>query len=144
MYAPVAGQLAPLFTGTTSEGAEFSLRALRGRPVVLNFWATWCAPCVAEMPDLQRVQDTFGDAVTVVGVNTGENAATVREWATAHNLAFLLTLDPAGDATAAYQLRGQPTTFVINAEGVVTDVLFGPTTADQLTQLLDPLMVAEA
>jgi thiol-disulfide isomerase/thioredoxin len=144
VYAPIARQMAPLIATTTADGAEFSLQALRGRPVVLNFWATWCAPCVAEMPELQRVQETFGDSVTVVGINTGESATVVREWAAARGITFPLVLDPVGAAATDYQLRGQPMTFVINAAGVVTDVLFGPTTADQLTRLLDPLIVEAA
>jgi peroxiredoxin len=144
VYAPVVGQLAPLFAGATADGTGISLSDLRGRPVVLNFWATWCAPCTAEMPELQRVQDTFEDAVTVVGLNTGESAAVVRQWAADHAITFPLALDPAGETAATYQLRGQPTTFVINAEGLVTDVLLGPTTAEQLTRLLDPLIVEAA
>lgn len=141
-YAAVPGQTAPLFQSVTADGGELSLLALRGRPVVLNFWATWCAPCAVEMPELQRVHESFGDRVAVVGVNTGERAAVVQAWAAERGISFPLALDGAGQVAALYQLRGQPTTFILDANGTVQDVLYGPTTFEYLSHALEALVAA--
>ncbi|MFN8378720.1 MAG: TlpA disulfide reductase family protein [Anaerolineae bacterium] len=141
-FAAVPGKQAPLFHSVTADGKDFSLLALRGRPVVLNFWATWCAPCAVEMPELQRLQDSLGDAVTVVGVNTGESSEAIRSWATERGISFPLALDTAGQTAALYQLRGQPTTFILDANGVVQDVAYGPTTYDSLSRTLELLIAA--
>jgi len=139
-YAASPGELAPLFETVTVSGDGFSLQALRGRPVVLNFWATWCAPCRVEMPELQRVHDTFGDSAAIVGVNTGEDAGTVRSWAAERGISFPLALDEAGEVAALYQLRGQPTTFIFDADGLVQDIVYGPTTFDSLSRSLEALI----
>lgn len=139
-YAAAPGELAPLFETVTASGDSFSLLALRGRPVVLNFWATWCAPCAVEMPELQRVHDTFGDSAVIVGVNTGESAGTVRAWAAERGIAFPLALDETGETAALYQLRGQPTTVILDADGVVRDIVYGPTTFEYLSRSLETLI----
>ncbi|MBL8146809.1 MAG: TlpA family protein disulfide reductase, partial [Anaerolineae bacterium] len=139
-YAASPGERAPLFEAVTASGDDFSLLALRGRPVVLNFWATWCAPCAVEMPELQRVHDTFGDSAAIVGVNTGESAEMVRAWAAERVISFPLALDEAGETAALYQLRGQPTTVILDAYGVVRDIVYGPTTFDSLSRSLEALI----
>jgi peroxiredoxin len=143
-FAAIPGERAPLFDSTTADGEDFTLLALRGRPVVLNFWATWCAPCAVEMPELQRVQDAYGDAVTVAGVNTGEGPDAIRGWAEARGLRFPLVLDEAGQIAAQYQLRGQPTTFILDANGIVTEIIYGPATFDGLAQSLESLLARDA
>ena len=143
-FAAAPGELAPPFHALTADGADFSLLALRGRPVVLNFWATWCAPCAVEMPELQRVQDAFGDAVAVVGVNTGESVGIIQAWARERGIQFPLALDEAGQAAALYQLRGQPTTFILDAEGRVTEIVYGPATFEGLSHSLEPLVTRGA
>jgi len=140
-YAAAPGELAPLFEAGTANGDLFSLAAMRGRPVVLNFWATWCSPCAAEMPELQRVQDAFGDSAVIVGVNTGESAEMVRAWAAERGISFPLALDMDGQTAARYQLRGQPATFILGADGVVREIVYGPTTFESLSRSLEPLIL---
>ena len=142
-YEAAPGALAPLFTASTAEGEAFTLEDERGRPVLLNFWATNCAPCRVEMPDLQRVHETFGDAVSVVGMNTGESRATVLAWAEEQGITFPLLLDPTGETSSRYELRGQPTTFVVDADGRVAEVFYGPVTAERVSQALTAVLARQ-
>ncbi len=139
-YAAEPGELAPLFTLARADGPELALEALRGWPVVLNFWATWCGPCAVEMPELQHLQDTYAGALTVVGVNTGESRAIVQAWAAERGLTFPLVLDVTHEVASAYQLRGQPTTYLLDAEGRIVDILYGPTTFSDLSRRIEPLL----
>lgn len=141
-FAPEPGQLAPPFSAQTPNGETVSLLAPRGKPVILNFWATWCGPCAAEMPELQRVYDVYGDQVALVGVNTGESAQVVDAWAQARGLTFPLVLDEAREIAALYQLRGQPTTFLISPEGRIVDIIYGPTTFEGLSLALTSFLTA--
>ena len=142
-YEAAPGALAPLFTASTADGESFILEDERGRPVLLNFWATNCAPCRVEMPDLQRVHEAFGDAVSVVGMNTGESRATVLAWAEEQGITFPLLLDPTGENSSRYELRGQPTTFVVDADGRVAEVFYGPVTAERVSQALTAVLTQQ-
>lgn len=135
-FAPEPDSLAPPFSATTSDGHVISLALLRGKPAVLNFWATWCGPCAAEMPELQRFSERYGDQVAVVGINTGEPAGIIRAWAQQHGLTFPLVLDETRAIAAQYQLRGQPTTFLIDPEGRIMDIIHGPASFEDLTRAL--------
>lgn len=87
--APAVGHPAPDFTLTTVTGETFTLSALRGKPVVLNFWATWCPPCRAELPELQAASGRYADQVVIVGVNQAEPADAVRGFVGQFGLTFL-------------------------------------------------------
>jgi peroxiredoxin len=129
----VPGAIAPSFTAATLNGDPIALDSLRGRPVVLNFWATWCAPCEVEMPELQRLHEAYAGQVVVVGVNTGEAETAAAAWAQARGLTFTLALDEAREIAALYQLRGQPTTFLIAPDGEIVDIIYGPTQFESLS-----------
>lgn len=134
--APEIGAVAPPFSGVTVTGERVDLWALRGQQVIVNFWATWCEPCAVEMPELQALYAERSTALRVVAVNLGEGAAQVRAWADRFGLTFDLLLDPDQRVAALYQLRGQPSTYVISAEGVITHIFYGPTTAAALRGVL--------
>jgi cytochrome c biogenesis protein CcmG, thiol:disulfide interchange protein DsbE len=134
--APVIGHPAPDFTLTTLEGQEFKLSALRGRPVVLNFWATWCPPCRAELPELKSANERYAGQVAIVGVNQAEPAATVAKLVLQLGLAYPIPLDQQGDASRSYGVRSLPTTFFIDRDGVIRQIQNGPLTEATLTQLL--------
>jgi peroxiredoxin len=135
--APEIDALAPPFQAQTADGDTLNLSDLRGQPVILNFWATWCEPCRVEMPELQAVYEAHqADGLRVVGINLGEAREDVLDWRDQLGLTFDLVLDPAGEITARYYLRGQPTTFVISREGVITHIFYGPTTAAALENAL--------
>ena len=102
------------------DGRTHRLADLLGRVVVINFWATWCPPCVAEMPALQRMYAALrGDGVAVLAVNAGESADAIRSFAQDFEveLGFPLLQDPDGHAFAQWRVRGLPHTFVVDRSG---------------------------
>lgn len=138
--AAEAGALAPPVVLAASDGGTVSLEAMRGQVVVLNFWATWCAPCRVEMPELQKVSEKFSGHVTVLGINTGEPAEQVRAWADSYALTFPLLLDTEGTAARDYRLRGQPTTVIVAPDGVIHAILYGPVDAASMEQTITSLL----
>jgi peroxiredoxin len=126
--SPHQGFAAPDFELATLEGGTVRLSDLRGQVVVLNFWASWCPPCRAEMPDLQALHDAYaGRGVVVVSVNSTvqDDEQAARDFAAEFGLTFPVPPDPAGEATRAYQVQALPTTFVIDRAGVIDRVIVG-------------------
>ncbi len=134
--APAIGHPAPDFTLTTLAGETFTLSALRGRPVVVNFWATWCPPCRAEMPELQATSQRLSGQVAIVGVDQMEPASLVRDFASSLGLSFAIPLDANGAISRLYRVRSLPTTFFIDRAGVIRQIQVGPLTEATLVQLL--------
>ena len=121
------GQLAPDFALEDARDPEGTLRLsdLRGRTVVLNFWASWCPPCVREFPELTKADGERSDLI-VLGVDFKEGAATAVGFADEHDGGFPIALDRDGSVTQRYGLRGLPGTFFIDREGIVRQVTLGP------------------
>ena len=114
------------------------LDAYRGQPIILNFWATWCEPCIIEMPDLQRLYDEFGDkGLVILAINLGESPDLVNQWRRALNLTFPIGIDD-GRIAGLYRLRTQPTTFIISPEGVITHIFHGTIRLDTVRGVLAP------
>ena len=110
----------------TLDGVPKTLADYAGKPVVLNFWATWCIPCVAELPELDRLAASGGFTVLAVSADRG-GAATVRPFAAAHHLDHLILLtDQGSDAVHALGVDGFPTTLLIGADGRLRGTLQGP------------------
>ncbi len=141
IVAPEIRALAPDFERETLAGNTIRLSRLRGAPVILNFWATWCGPCAVEMPILQSVFDTYHatNGLRVLAVNLGEPAGLMRRWQEDHELTYDLVIDQAQQIAALYHLRGQPSTYVIGPDGRITDIFFGPVTFDTLVAALERL-----
>jgi peroxiredoxin len=145
---PQVGFSAPNFTLDSLTGDSITLADLRGQVVVLNFWASWCPPCRAEMPALNAVYQQFRDqGLVVLGVNTtyqddetGARAA-VNDWA----LTFPLVLDRDGGASCKqYRVEAMPTTFFIGRDGVIRDVVFGgPMSEALIASKIEKLMSEE-
>ena len=138
------GQQAPDFVLNDLDDRPVQLYRLRGRPVVINFWATWCPPCRAEAPALQAAYQRYQDRVALLGVDEREDAATVLQFASEFGLTYPLLLDRNGDASMLYQVLGIPTTVILDANGVVRARHVGPLTEDQLAQVVDPLLAPVA
>jgi peroxiredoxin len=134
--APAIGYPAPEFELTTLSGDDFKLSSLRGTPVVLNFWATWCPPCRAELPELKAASERYAGQVVIIGVNQAEMAATVAKSAAERGLKFPIPLDLSGAVSRLYGVRSLPTTFFIDRDGVIRQVQRGPLTEAVLAQLL--------
>lgn len=139
-FAPELNTYAPPFTLTSLTGDSIELFALRGQPVVLNFWATWCEPCEVEMPELQALHERHGDNVSLVGVNLGETPAAITGWLRERALTFTVALDADFAVSRQYALRGQPTTFIISPDGRIVAIFYGPTTQTQLEAALRPYL----
>ena len=138
-FAPEIHALAPPFTATNINGEIVDLLELRGSPVIINFWATWCGPCAAEMPELQAFYEARQqDGIRLLGVNLSEGSEQILPWVERYGLTFDLLLDPQGEIADLYRLRGQPSTYIVSPEGVITSVFYGPTTYSQLELSLPP------
>jgi peroxiredoxin len=118
---------APDFELLTLSGQRARLSDLRGKVVLLNFWATWCPPCKAEMPDLEALHREYGDAqdFVVVGVNLEEDAAPVEVFIRERGLSFPVWLDRQGEAAAQLGVRGLPVSFIVDREGYIRDAWNG-------------------
>lgn len=134
---PLRGHLAPDFTLQTLEGESLSLSDLRGKAVVLNFWATWCPPCQGEMPELQAAYDDHASGgLVVLGVNQAEEMATVQAFLDDRGLTFPIVLDSQYEASQRYQVNSLPTTFFIDRNGVIREIVVGQMNAALLEQQL--------
>ncbi|HUE75811.1 MAG TPA: TlpA disulfide reductase family protein [Chloroflexota bacterium] len=120
--APVVGRLAPEFTLVRLNGEPLMLSDLHGRPVVVNFFATWCGPCKAEMPEFQAAQKRHGDGenLAVLFIDWQESATVVRSFVEDLGIPEeSVLLDDSGDVGRLYRVRGMPTTFFIDRDGVI-------------------------
>jgi peroxiredoxin len=140
--APQEGQPAPDFTLRTLDGNEVRLGELRGKLVVLNFWATWCGPCREEMPLFeQAMADREADGLLILAVNVQEGEEQVRPFVQRLGLSYPIGMDKNGTLARRYRVRSYPTTYFIGRDGRVEgrrvgaytrQILFG-----RLSQLLD-------
>jgi len=122
------GDLAPDFQLQDLDGQTISLSDLRGKPVLLNFWATWCGPCVHEMPFIQEIYELWtgkSPSVMVLTVNVKESSSRVKEFMKSYGLSFPVLLDTKGSVAAKYNIRGIPTTFLIDKDGIVQGIKVG-------------------
>lgn len=131
--APQPGFVAPEIELTTIEGIPLSLVDLEGKVVVLNFWATWCLPCRAEMPALERTWLAWQEqGLVVVAVNLQENPGRVAEFVRELGLTFPVLVDADGSVLRRYRVQLYPTTFFIGRDGVIRDVIYGGPMAETL------------
>jgi thiol-disulfide isomerase/thioredoxin len=116
----------PDLTLDTLDGGKFRLADQAGKPVVINFWATWCPPCRAELPALEQVYKNNRDkGLIVVGVDVAEAPDVVGKFVSDMRLTYPITLDTDGEATELYRIEGMPTTFFIGRDGKIKDMVIG-------------------
>ncbi|MCJ0763892.1 TlpA family protein disulfide reductase [Variovorax terrae] len=137
------GQRAPALDAVDLDGRRWRLDALRGRAVLLNFWASWCEPCRAEMPTLQQLAELYGaDRLVVLAINFKESAAKAAQFARSTGLGLPVLLDPAGAAARQWGVRIFPTTVLIDAAGRPRQRVQGEVdwTSQEAARWVEPLM----
>lgn len=134
--AATIGSAAPSFTLQTHRFENFTLRPAPGA-TVLNFWATWCQPCRAEMAQLQAMVETNPKSPRIIAVNLGETFTSVRKWVDDLGLTYTVLLDPQFSAASLYGVRGLPTTVLLDSQLTVKQVYFGPVSAAELLRSID-------
>ena len=123
---PKIGESAPDFTITDAR-RTVTLSQLRGKPVILNFWATWCPPCVQEMPSLVELQKKLGDKVTVLAVSEDADDNAFTQFVRDHNVDLLVVRDPRQSANERYGTFKFPETYVIDKDGKIVRKFIGAT-----------------
>lgn len=134
--ASAEGPRVPDRSFATLDGGELSLTELAGTPLVVNFWASWCPPCVAEMPDLERVHTDLGDQLRVVGLNTQDERDRAEELAVQTGVTYDLGLDPDGALFGDFEVVSMPSTYLVDADGVIVHRHAGLLTEQQLRDLI--------
>jgi cytochrome c biogenesis protein CcmG, thiol:disulfide interchange protein DsbE len=140
------GSSAPEIDLRTLGGARFQLSGLKGHPVVMTFWGTWCPPCREEFPELADVfRKHHAGGLEIVAVNQRDQELSntdVQRFIDEFSVPFTVVLDPRGRSRRAYRLIGLPTTVFIDTSGVIKQVVSGPISREQFTSGLATIGIA--
>lgn len=134
------GNLAPDFELKTLDGSSIRLSSLKGKKVILNFWATWCPPCRSEMPDIEKFyvdqKDKGLEVLAVNLTNAEKNRADVAPFLKNFGITFPVVLDEKGSVGELYNINPIPASFVIDTQGVIRKKLVGPMTYDSMKAMV--------
>lgn len=133
------GQVAPDFTLNTLDGDVVQLSDYKGKKVIINFWATWCPPCKAEMPHMQNFYETYGDDVEILAVNLTDKDSgleRIQQFVTDYELTFPIPLDEDGEIGTTYQAITIPTSYILTTEGTIQHKIVGPMDESMMEQLI--------
>ncbi|MBM7705196.1 thiol-disulfide isomerase/thioredoxin [Chryseomicrobium aureum] len=133
------GDIPPQFTLQTLDEKQITLSELKGKKVILNFWATWCPPCKAEMPHMQKFHEQYGDEVEIVAVNlTSKDSGIdkIEQFVRDYELTFSIPLDETGDVGDAYEAITIPTSYIIGTDGRIQHKIVGPMDEAMMEQLI--------
>lgn len=140
---PRVGFDAPDFKLMSLEKETFTVQQWKGdKPIVINFWASWCGPCRIETPDLIDLHKQFGDEVVFYGVNLtlGDNMDDVEAFVQEYNVTYPILLDITGDVSKEYFIQAVPTTYLIDRNGVVADRIIGIISHQELERRIQKLI----
>ena len=127
--APQIRQPAPDFTLADLEGNQVSLSDFRGKTVFLNFWATWCPPCRAEMPEIEAIHQEYKERdVVVIGVDLLEQEDTIRQYVQQGGYTWTFVIDTTGQVGASYRVAALPTSVFVDSEGIIRGINVGAMT----------------
>jgi peroxiredoxin len=126
--APVVGHPAPDFALPTLAGETVRLSDFKGKPVLVNFWATWCGPCRSEFPDFQKAAVDNAEELVIIGINntTTDQKEQIPAFLAEFGITFLIVLDETGATAKAYNILGLPTSIFIDRNGNVNEIFTGP------------------
>jgi peroxiredoxin len=126
--AAISGHPAPDFELKTLEGETVRLSDFKGKPVLINFWATWCGPCRAEFPDFQKASVDNAGNLVIIGINntSTDQKDQIPAFLAEFGVTFPIVLDETGETAKAYRILGLPTSIFIDRKGVVNEVFTGP------------------
>jgi len=133
---PVIGAAAIPFELKTLEGKSAGLETFRGKPLVINFFASWCDPCREEMPLINELSAKAGGRYQVLGIAVEDTRAAVIEYAKEARLVFPIALDLNSTVKRAYRIFGPPATFFIDGQGIIRDVVLGPITSTRVKEAI--------
>ena len=119
-------QKAPEFTLKDLKGNPVALSSMKGKVVLLNFWATWCPPCVAEMPELNKLYKKLASrGLEIIAVSTDSSITSPKEFVSKNDIQFKVLYDDARATARLYKVFSMPTTFLIDRRGVIVEKFFG-------------------
>jgi cytochrome c biogenesis protein CcmG, thiol:disulfide interchange protein DsbE len=136
--APRQGFLAPDFSLQDLKGETITLSDLRGRPLLINLWASWCPPCKAEMPDMQSVYEAYqeqGFLILAINATFQDSASATASFVDEYGLTFPILMDTTGEVSRQYQMRALPTSFFVDREGFIREVVVGGPMSPALLQV---------
>lgn len=141
-YRLDVGDTPPDFRVELTNGDKFTLSEQKGKIVVLNFWASWCGPCVGEMPAFQNIYMIYGDKISICTINVGESKDVVKAFADNNGYIFPIAYDPNEEVSKLYPFTGIPYTVIIDQEGKVSRIFRGA--SDALTQSKEYMAAIDA
>ena len=123
---PLKDGQAPQFELKTVGGKIFKSDDFKGKFIILNFWATWCVPCIKELPEFQKTHQSLkNNNVEIIAINLAEPGKRVDKYLHDNHLTFTVLLDSFGNVSAKYRVIGLPVTFFITPDGIIRDKIFG-------------------
>lgn len=122
---PLVGGPAPIFKLEALNGQVVKLSDLKGQFVILNFWATWCVPCIKEMPEFQKAHIALNQKVKIIGINLTESKEKVDDYIRGKGYSFPILLDSFGNVSQEYEVIHLPVTYFITPDGVIREKIFG-------------------
>ncbi|MDF0728027.1 TlpA disulfide reductase family protein [Cytobacillus sp. S13-E01] len=140
---PFIGALAPDFSLVGLDGKTYALSDLKGdKPVLVNFWASWCPPCKAEAPDLVQLYEEYGDQMEIYAVNltTSDTVKGAQEFVDDYGFEFPVLLDEKGEVGKVYQALSIPTSYFVDRNGIIQNKMIGITSPDKLEKMFQELI----
>jgi peroxiredoxin len=141
--APAArlGGPAPDFTLQTADGGTVRLSDLKGKPVFINFWATWCEPCREEMPAMQAIYDQYrARGLVILAIDMEEDQRRVQRWIEQGGFTFTFLLDSDGAQVKRYNINASPTSYFIGPDGVIRDLKLGALNRTEMQTKVEKLL----